>query len=102
MTTPNKNAENLLSPEQVVEKGQKFYAEKLKAELEPDKNGKFVVIEIESGDYFIADTLVEALEKAKDKYPSKLFHTVKIGFEGIYKMGTYSRTGFSYTNTPTR
>lgn len=90
------NNQNTLSPEQLAEKGQKIYNEKLKSILEPDKKGKFVVIEVESGDYFVADTVLEAVQEAQKKYPNKVFHTIKIGYEGIFKMGTYAHKGFSY------
>ncbi len=99
---PVNNNENILTPEQVVEKGQKIYTEKLKPILEADNYGKFLVIEVESGNYFVADTLIEALQKAKEKYPGKLFHTLKIGFEGIFKMGSYAKKGFSYGWAPSR
>ena len=90
------NTENSLTPDQTAERGQKIYDEKLKAILEPSNNGKFVAIEIETGDYFVADTLLEALQRAKEKYPTKVLHTVRIGYEGVFKMGTYALKGMSY------
>lgn len=96
MTPESINSETPLTPQQVSEKGQQIYNEKLKSELEPDNRGKFLVIEVESGEFFLGDTIIEALQKAKDKYPTKLFHTVRIGYEGIFKMGTYARRGYGW------
>lgn len=96
MANPINNNENPLTPEQVAEKGQQIYKDKLKAILEPKDRGKFVIIEVESGDYFVADSMIDALSKAKEKYPNKVFHTIKVGFDGIFKMGTYAHRGFSY------
>lgn len=90
------NDENALTPDQIAERGQKLYEEKLKAVLEPAQKGKFAAIEAESGDYFIADTLMEALQKGKEKYPDRLLHTVRVGYEGVFKMGSYTSKGFSY------
>ena len=90
------NSENTLTPEQAAERGQKLYEEKLKATLDPKYKGKFAAIEIESGEYFLGDTILEALQKAKEKYPNKLFHTVRVGYEGVFKMGSYAHKGFSY------
>lgn len=90
------NNENSLTPEQVAERGQQIYNERLKAILEPSHHGKFVVIEVESGDYFVAGSVIEALGEAQKKYPNKVFHTIKVGFDGIFKMGTYAHKGFSY------
>ncbi|MCL0036194.1 hypothetical protein M1N47_02035 [Dehalococcoidia bacterium] len=35
---------------------------------------------MDSGDYFIRDTAMEADEKAKGKYPDKVFYFGRIGF----------------------
>jgi hypothetical protein len=48
----------LLTPKQVAEKGEQIYQEKLKSILEPKENGKFVTIEVNSGEYFLGDSLI--------------------------------------------
>ena len=42
--------ETLLTPKQVAEKGEQIYKEKLKPTLEPKEKGKFVTIEVNSGE----------------------------------------------------
>jgi hypothetical protein len=81
----------LLTPKQVAQKGEQIYQEKLKPILEPKENGKFVTIEVNSGEYFLGDSLLEALQQARQKYPDRLFHTIKVGAEGVFKMGTYGK-----------
>lgn len=44
------------------------------------KKGTIAVIEPETGDYFLAKTLTEALKKAKEKYPGKVFYSIRIGY----------------------
>lgn len=84
------------TPEEVAFKGDGIYKNKLKSRLEPRDNGKFVAIEVISEDYFVGDSILEALEKAKKKYPNKLFHTIKIGYRGVFKMGGYAKKGLAY------
>lgn len=67
------------------EEAERIYQEKLKSMLEPEYNGKIVAIEIESGDYFMGETVVEAGLKAKDRYPDKIFHFIRIGYPAVYK-----------------
>jgi len=43
----------------IGEKGRELF-KKISEELESDYLGKFVAIEVDSGDYFIGDTSVEA------------------------------------------
>ena len=39
-----------------------------------------MVIEVDSGEYFLGDTSVEADKKARAKYPGKVFFGGKIGY----------------------
>lgn len=90
------NQNNILTPEQVAQRGEEIYKNKLKQILEPKDNGKFVAIDVVSEDYFVGDSLLEALENAKKKYPDRLFHTIKIGYQGIFKMGGYVKGALFY------
>lgn len=63
----------------IGEKGRELF-KKISEELERDYRGKFVAIEVDSGDYFVGDTSIEADEKAKEKYPDKVFYLGRIGF----------------------
>ena len=38
-----------------------------------EKRGTIAVIEPETGEYFLGKTLTEAIKKAKEKYPGKVF-----------------------------
>ena len=40
----------------VIDRAKQIYAERLQAALEADHRGRFVAIEPDSGDYFLADT----------------------------------------------
>ena len=63
----------------IGEKGRELY-KKISGELEREYHGKFVAIEVDSGDYFLGDTSIEADKKAKKKYPEKVFYLGRIGY----------------------
>ncbi|MFQ6032784.1 MAG: hypothetical protein ACE5K2_07675 [Candidatus Zixiibacteriota bacterium] len=67
------------------DEGERIYREKLKPLLEPEHKGKIVAIEIESGDYFLGDSVVEAGQRAREKCPDKLFHFMRVGFRALHK-----------------
>lgn len=50
-----------------------------------EKKGTIVVIEPETGDYFLGKTLTEAIKKAKEKYPDKIFYSIRIGYTFAHK-----------------
>jgi len=63
--------------------GQQVY-ERLKEELEAKYKGKIAAIEVSSGDYFIGDTVVEAIKKAEEKFPDDVFYIVRVGYPAVY------------------
>jgi len=65
--------------QKIAEAGAKIY-ETVKLQYEPDKNGKFLAIDIESKDTYISNTSSEAVELARKAHPNKVFYVVKIGF----------------------
>jgi|GEM_PF-918672 hypothetical protein len=50
-----------------------------------DKKGLIATIEPETGRYFFGKTLTEALKKAKEKFPNKIFFSIRIGHSFIYE-----------------
>ena len=64
--------------ENILAKGKEIY-EKIKAELEPEHNGGIVIIDVDSGEYFVGDTLLEANAKAREKYLGKQLYYARIG-----------------------
>lgn len=93
----NNNTVFSASTEEIIQKGQKYYEEKLKNKLEKKHLGKFVVIEVDSGKYFIGDTLEETLGKARKKFPEKIFHSIKIGSPGVFtSSGIYRKNGYRW------
>ncbi|MDZ7292300.1 MAG: hypothetical protein ONB44_21135 [candidate division KSB1 bacterium] len=72
-----------INKKEFVAKGEAVY-ERLRKKLEKKYHGKVAVIEVDSGDYFLGDTLIEADTKAKAKHPDKVFYAVKIGYPALY------------------
>ena len=62
----------------VARRGYQIY-KKLRNALEREYLGEYVVIELESEDYFLGKDMNEALDKAEEKYPDKEFFVVQIG-----------------------
>ena len=50
-----------------------------------EKKGTIAVIEPETGEYFLGRTLTEALKEAKEKYPGKIFYSIRIGYTFVHE-----------------
>jgi hypothetical protein len=71
----------------VIARAKQIYAEQLQAELESRHRDRFVAIEPESGEYFLGDTFDEAVKSAREKHPSRLSHTIRIGRRAAFHLG---------------
>ena len=60
--------------------------QEIKQELEAKHHGAYVMIEVDSGDYFIGKTPQEALRRAQAVYPDKAFYLIRIGFRAAHKL----------------
>lgn len=68
-------------------KAQDIYKQ-IKNQLEKDHKEEFIAIEPDSGDYFLGGDQMEAVTKAKKKYPDKIFYLIKIGHEAVITMSS--------------
>ena len=66
--------------QKIADEGSAIYAS-IKANYGPECLGKFLAIDIDSEDVFLADTSAEAVVKALKLHPGKVFYVVKIGFD---------------------
>ena len=71
------------STTEFAKRGREIYY-KINPELEKAHKGEVLLIEIESGDYFVDKNSHEALKKAKAKYPKRFFYRCRVG-EGPYR-----------------
>ena len=66
--------------QKIADEGAKIY-EQVKTDYDPKEKGKFLAIDIDSGEVYLSDTSAEALELARKDHPEKVFYVVKIGFD---------------------
>jgi hypothetical protein len=68
-----------------TQKGRAIYSDKLQAILEPDHDGEFVVIHVDSGDYQLGKTLTKALDTMLERHePDGRLFGMKVGPEPEY------------------
>ena len=65
--------------EKLADEGEKIY-EKIKAKYEPQDVGKYLAIEVDSKDVYLAENTADAVLAAKKVHPDKMFFVVKIGY----------------------
>ena len=73
--------------DEVCDRGEKIYEEQIKHLVEPREKGKFIVIDIESGDYEIDEEELEASERLKQRRPDSIRFLARVGCKAAYHMG---------------
>ncbi len=75
------------SPQEAAKKGLAIYQEKYQQEYEKKFPGKFVAIDIQTGEAFVADSPEDALGTAQAKNPNGFFHLIRVGSAGVFRVG---------------
>ena len=74
-------------PEEVESRGEAIYAEQLRERVEAENKGKFLVIDIETGNYEIDADDLQATMRALAKRPAAVLYGLRIGYPTAYRLG---------------
>lgn len=69
--------------QEISAKGQQIL-EALPADVRQRHEGKFVAIDVESGDSFVGTSALEATRKAQQTHPNKVFFLGRVGYRTAY------------------
>ncbi|MCG8583781.1 MAG: hypothetical protein MI757_03620 [Pirellulales bacterium] len=75
------------STQYVVSRGEVIYMDQLREKLEPGNFGKFLVIDIETGEYEIDESDLAATERALAKHENPVLYGRRIGYPTAYRIG---------------
>ena len=74
--------------EEMAERGQEIYDERIKALIDLDVHyGKFVVIDVETGDYEIDKRDIVAVKRLRERRPGAMTYAIRVGFPTAYRFG---------------
>lgn len=75
------------SNDEIADRGKALYEQQVRAQVEPNHVGKFLVIDIETGDYEIDVKELAAFQRAKAKRPDAPLYLIRIGYPAAYHFG---------------
>ena len=75
------------SKDEISDRAKKIYADQIKALVEPKENGKFIVIDIESGDYEVDQKMLVASRRLRERRPDGVGFGGRVGYETAYHIG---------------
>lgn len=76
------------SKDEIATRGEMLYEQKIRQEVGKEENiGKFLVIDIETGDYEMDDNDLAASQRAHARHPGGAFYGKKIGYRTSGTLG---------------
>lgn len=78
--------QTILSPDEVAAQGEAWY-EKLKSQLEPENFGRYLAVNIQTGDYEIGDDFILPTERLLSREPNAELYALRIGYRAIGRIG---------------
>lgn len=81
MTVSQKTIQN------IAVRGQALYERAIRQDVEPQHTGKFLVLDVDTGDYEIDTNEVAAFDRAIARNPSGSRYLVRIGHAAAHRLG---------------
>src|SRR5258707_15555719 len=73
-----------LSNEEIVCRGEELYARDIQPAVKEKYDGKVIVIDVETGDYEIADDALPTSHRLQAKHPGAALYAVRVGYDDVY------------------
>jgi hypothetical protein len=51
------------------------------------KKGMIAAVEPKSGEWFLGETLLQAVDKGRKKHPTSQFYIIRVGYNAAYSLG---------------
>lgn len=75
------------TPDEIVRRGKALYEREIRAGIEQDHYGEFVVIDTETGRYEMDRDHLTAAKRARAKFPAAPLFAVRVGFPALARIG---------------
>ena len=75
------------SAEETAQRGDALYEREIRSQVEPTYRGKVAAIDIDSGDYVIADNALTASERLLTQHPDAEIWCVRVGSRALHHIG---------------
>jgi hypothetical protein len=75
------------SSDEIAEQGQALYEREIQGSLAAGDVGKFLVLDIETGDYELDTDDLAAVQRARAKRPDGAFYVLRVGHSAAYRLG---------------
>lgn len=76
-----------LTKEEHARLGMEIYEKRVRPQVEAGNHGKIVAIDVETGEFEVADQTLAAAEQLMTRCPDAQIWFVRIGYRGVHRFG---------------
>lgn len=80
-----------LTKEEIAQRGREIYDRDIRAQVESGNTGRFLVVDVLSAAFEIADTDRAASNQLQARKPDAIIYGVRVGYRTAYRIGGSSR-----------
>lgn len=73
--------------EETVALGEAIYERDIRPKVESEHTGKYLVVDVVTGDYSVSDNELAAFESAERKNPDGWFYVKRVGRKAVHRIG---------------
>ena len=81
----------LYSKEEFAQRGDLIYQTQIRPQVETGNHGKIVAIDIETGDFEVANSTILAVDKLYERKPDAQPWVIRIGHRAVFRFGSRSQ-----------
>jgi len=78
------------SKEEFAQRGDLIYQTQIRPQVEANNHGKIVAIDIETGDFEVANSTILAVDKLYERKPDAQPWVIRIGHRSVFRFGSRS------------
>ncbi len=87
--------ETELTKDQIIERGEQIYYSTIRSAVETGNDGKFLVINVATGEYEMDRDDLTVSKRARARFPDAPLYTKRIGHDAAYRLGCHLGSGSS-------
>jgi hypothetical protein len=76
--------------EEFARRGHELYESQIRSQVEEGNHGKIVAIDIETGDFEVADESLAAAKKLLSRCPDAQIFGIRIGYRAVHRFGLWT------------
>ncbi len=80
-------SDSIPTKDEIARRGREIYERDIRAEVEREHDGEFLVVDIATGGYAVGEDDEEVFDRAEAKNPEGLFFLMRVGRVAAHRIG---------------